>query len=83
MALGGREWDVFEFLRGLVMYSSYQVKPTTEIESYHYLGIYATKVSSAWTDDWSCTWPSTASITALGGREWDDFGGSGRPGDIE
>ena len=66
MALGGRKWDVFEFLRGLVMYSSYQVKPTTEIESYHYLGIHARKEASAWTEVWSCIWPSTASIMAPG-----------------
>ena len=42
-------WTIFEFLGGLVIYiySSYQVKSTTEIESYRYLGIYASKDSSA------------------------------------
>ena len=48
---------------------------------YIHLGVYINKVLSAWTEVWSGTWPSTASITAPEGL--DDFSISGRPGDIQ
>ena len=53
---------------GPVTYSSYQVKTTNWINSYRYLGLYAKKASSAWTEVCTATWPSTAPITAPGGR---------------
>ena len=61
-------WEIFELLGRLVtyMYSSYQVKTTTWINLYRYLGIYAKKDSSAWTEVWSGALPSTAPITAPG-----------------
>ena len=63
-------------------YSSYQVKTTTWINLYRYLGIYAKKDSSAWTEVWSGARPSTAPITAPGGRDLGDFRASGQAGDI-
>ena len=50
-------WAFFDFLGGLVIYSSYQVESTTYLKSNLQLGIYAEKVFSAWTEVWSGTWP--------------------------
>jgi hypothetical protein len=66
-------WAIFEFLGGRVTYSSYQVKPTTRIFLYRHLWVYIKKDSSAWTEVWSISWPSRASITAPGGRGLGDF----------
>ena len=46
------------------------------------LGVYINKVLSAWTEVWSSTWPSTASIMALGGRSGQIFEILGRADDI-
>ena len=67
-----REVD-FEFLGGLVIYSSYQVKRTTYLKSFHFLCTHPRKDSSAWTEVWSISWPSTAPIMAPGGRDLGDF----------
>ena len=37
-------------------------------EPYVDLGTYATMLPSAWTEVWSCSWPSRASILAPEGR---------------
>ena len=58
------------------------MKTTTWINLYRYLGLYAKKDSSAWTEVWSGARPSTAPITAPGGRDLGDFRASGRAGDI-
>ena len=63
-------------------YSSYQVKTTTWINLYRYLGLYAKKDSSAWTEVWTGARPLTAPITALGGRDLGDFRAFLRAGDI-
>ena len=66
-------WEIFEFLGGLVIHSSYQVKTTTYLKSSLLLCTYPRKVFSAWTEVWSGAWPSTASIMAPGGRDLGDF----------
>ena len=65
--------QIFEFLGGLVIYSSYQVQGTTCLKSFHFLCTYPGKVFSAWTEVWTGTWPSSASIMASGGRDLGDF----------
>ena len=62
-------WEIFEFLGGLVISSSYQVKTTTYLKSSLFLFTYARKVFSAWTEVWTIPWPSAASIMAPGGRD--------------
>ncbi len=57
-------WTIFEFLGLLVIYSSYQVKPSTRINSYRRLCIYSGKDSSAWAEVWTVTYCSRASIMA-------------------
>ena len=73
MVLGGRDWAIFEFLGGLVIYSSCQVEQTTYLKSFHFLCTYSHKVFSAWAEVWTGTWPSTAPIIAPGGRDLGDF----------
>ena len=73
MALGGREWDVFEFLRGLVICSSYQVKLSTCVKSYRHLWVYTEKECSAWIKVSTGTCPSTGPIMAPGGRNLGHF----------
>ena len=68
---GGRDladFEIFELLGRLVTYSSYQVKTTTWINLYRYLGIYAKKDSSDWTEVWSGARPSTAPIYGSQGK---------------
>ena len=74
--------SIFEFLGGLVIYSSYQVQQITYLKSFHFLFTYPRKVFSAWTEVWTGAWPSTAPIMAPGGRDLGDFGDPGRAGDI-
>ena len=59
----GRVGDV------LVIYTSYQVEATTKIKLYPHLVLYPCKVFSASTEVWRIPWPSTAPITAPGGRD--------------
>ena len=66
-------WEIFEFLGGLVIHSSYQVKTTTYLKSSLFLFTYARKVFSAWAEVWSGAWPSTASIMAPEDRDLGDF----------
>ena len=66
-------WEIFEFLGGLVISSSYQVKTTTYLKSSLFLFPYPRKVFSAWTEVSSSAWPSAASIMAPGGRDLGDF----------
>ena len=73
-------WEIFVILGGLVTYCSYQGEPTAKLKSYRHLCTYPRKVVSAWTEDWSIPRPSTASITAPGGRDLGDFCDSGRAG---
>ena len=42
-------WAIFEFLGGLVIYSSYQVKAITCLKSSLFVGTYPHRVFSAWT----------------------------------
>ena len=48
-------WEIFEFLAGLVIYSSYQVQQTTCLKTFHFLCTYPRKVFSAWTEVWTGT----------------------------
>ena len=66
-------WTIFEFLGGLVIYSSYQVCTTTCLKSFRYLWVYPGKVFSAWTEVWTGTWPSRSFIIPSGGRDLGDF----------
>ena len=66
-------WTIFEFLSRPMIYSSHQMKPSTRIKPYRHLWVYTEKGSSAWTEVWSGTWPSRASIMAPGGRDLADF----------
>ena len=66
-------WAIFEFLGGLVIYSSYQVMATTCLKLFLFLWVYAKKGFSSGGTVWSATWPSRASITAPGGRDLGDF----------
>ena len=63
-------------------YSSYQVHSTTCLKTFLFLCTYPRKVFSAWTEDWTIPWPSTAPIMAPGGRDLRDFQVSGQAGDI-
>ena len=45
--------------------------PNYRNEPYHYLGTSARKVPSAWTEVWSGTWPSMASMMTPKGRDLD------------
>ena len=56
-----------------MIYSSYQVQQTTWLKSFRFLFTYPRKDSSAWTEVWSISWPSTASIMAPGGRDLGDI----------
>ena len=42
-----------------------KVKSTTYLKSFHFLCTYPRKLFSAWTEVWTGTWPSTASITVF------------------
>ena len=75
--------QIFEIRGGLVTCSSCHVRPTTRVQSHRCLGMYPRKVSSAWTEVWSIPWPSTAPITAPGGRDMEHFRASRRAGDIQ
>ena len=66
-------WEIFEFLGGLVISSSYQVKTTTYLKSSLFLFPYPRKVFSAWTEVWIIPWPSTAPIMSPGGRDLGRF----------
>ena len=67
------DFEIFQIFGGLEAHNSYQVKPTTEVKSYLYLCRYPRNVASAWAEDWSGAWPSTAPIMAPEGRNPDRF----------
>ena len=72
-APGGRDLGDFEFLGGLVISNSYQVKAFTLVKSHRYLGVYPSKVFSAWTEVSTTPCPPMAPIMAPGGRDLVDF----------
>ena len=61
-------WEIFEFLGGLVIYSSYQVDVLTWVKSYLYLCIYPKKGFSSGGTVWSGTYRARPSITVPEGR---------------
>jgi len=65
----GRIYHFFEILDKAGDINNSTSKPNYCNESYCDLGMYVHKVPSAWTEVWSGTWPSRASIMAPGGRD--------------
>ena len=65
-------WTIFEFLGGLVIYKSYQVKVFTWIKSYICLWVYTQKGFSAGGTVSTIPCTSMAPITAPGGRDLGD-----------
>ena len=53
--------------------NSYQVKAFTLVKSHRYLGVYPSKVFSAWTEVSTTPCPPMAPIMAPGGRDLVDF----------
>ena len=64
------------------MYNSISMQNTCD-GPYNYLGPYVNKIFSTQTEVWSGARPSTAPITAPGGRDLGDFQASGQAGDIK
>jgi hypothetical protein len=60
-------------------YSSYQVKPTTCLKSFHFLCTYPRKVFSAWIEVSAITFPPSASITVTGVKNVGNFWDLGGP----
>ena len=76
MVPGGRSGQIFEISE--ILGGAGDINNSISMPNYCNgphgdLGVYVDKVLSAWTEVWTGTWPSRASIMAPGGRDLDDF----------